>query len=401
MQFGSKPFLGSRKGIAEVLGAFLLIIVVVVAVAALASFIAVAQANAQARSAYLSDVKNENLQIVNAQFEHNKTKSASSPFSDPTLWNNATLTIRNTNTANSQLNQVEVGRFWLPHWNATDSSGHLAPQTYGSGATPLLVPAKGSVMVLLNFTTYQQKIPRNSSVSLTLLTSSGNFFTTVFNPPTAVGQIGLTSVAYTYFNRDVITLDGSKSQSFNGSQIASYLWTIRVPTVAGSCATSEFGNPLQYTTVYVTGQVARFFQEQSSPPLLSGAFCLTGPFQASLSVTDTSGFEVNSSSVLIALGTDPSLAPIAMLSTIPSTLMCGSLTCPSFTITVQNLFGEGVSGAVVLVSHTGPINLNPYYATGAGGTIATGPLSCSASGGGTITLNINNLPAVTVPYAGC
>jgi flagellin-like protein len=475
MQFGSKPFLGSRKGIAEVLGALLLIIVVVVAVAALASFIATAQTNAEARSAYLSNVKNENLQIVNAQFGHNKTKSAGPPPSDPTLWNGVNLTIRNTNTANSQLNQVEVGRFWIPHWNQINSSGKITGPSYGGGSAPLLVPAKGTVTVLVYFSKYKQVIPRNSSVSLTLLTSAGNFFTTVFNPPTSVGQVGLTSVSYTYFDRDVITLDGSKSQSFNGSQIASYLWAIRVPTTAGNCVPSEFSNPLQdtvksyapgvvtgtaggypnpnglvpdtlyftsgvdkglsfsitantantitlspapgtapgsgdqfsvteYTTAYVTGQTARFFQEQAKPSLLGSPspYCLDGPFQASLSVTDTNGFEVNSTAVLAALGTDQSLAPIATISASPSALSCSSLTCPSFTIAVQDLFGDGVSGAVVLVSFTGPIvGLSPFYTTDGGGKVMTGALTCPSGGSGTVTLNINNLPAVNIPYSGC
>jgi len=386
MLFGSKLFLGSRKGIAEVLGALLLIIVVVVAVAALASFIAQAQTNAQSRESYLSNVKNENLQITYALF--NASAAAHS------LWYSVLLNVRNTNTADSQLSQVEVGRYWFPHWNQANSTGHVIGQRYGAGNAPLLIPAKGTVTVRLNFTQNGQTVPRGSAVSLTLLTVTGNFFTTVYNPPTAVGQAGLVSVSYPYFNRDVLSLDGSKSQSFNGTQIVSYVWRIEVAKIQHgfpNCTAAAFVNKVYYQNVTVTGEVARFFQEQATPPLLGGGYCLNGPFEASLSVTDSNGFQTNSTSVVI--GQDSGMTPAALVTASPSTISCPTAT---LTVVVTDPFGGGVGGAVVIVSHTGTTNANSYYTMGTDG-MKTIHIACS--GPGTITLNVNSLPAVNVPFS--
>lgn len=54
-----------KKGISEVLGALLLMVVVVVAVGAFAYFLSSTQAAAEARSNLISNVENENLQVVN------------------------------------------------------------------------------------------------------------------------------------------------------------------------------------------------------------------------------------------------------------------------------------------------------------------------------------------------
>jgi hypothetical protein len=58
-------------GISEVIGALLLIIVVVAAVASLSVFLAQATTNAENRSSYLTNLKNEILQIPFAQFAPN------------------------------------------------------------------------------------------------------------------------------------------------------------------------------------------------------------------------------------------------------------------------------------------------------------------------------------------
>src|SRR5271157_3230015 len=172
MCFYVRPLSSSRRGISEVMGALLLIVVVVVAVASLATFVAQAQTNAQNRSVYLSSLKNENLQVMFAQF-----KAAGSA---PSRWSNVTLTIRNTNTADSQLSQIRVGNYWVPKWYLAFSNGTRTNQQFGNALPPLVVPAKATENVFVDLTG-APKFLRNSSVTLTLLTTTGNFFTTVYS----------------------------------------------------------------------------------------------------------------------------------------------------------------------------------------------------------------------------
>ncbi|HUI01120.1 MAG TPA: Ig-like domain-containing protein [Nitrososphaerales archaeon] len=61
----------ARKGVSEVVGALLLILVVVTAVASLAYFVSAAQAQAQARSSFLTNLQNDDLQTVYATFAPN------------------------------------------------------------------------------------------------------------------------------------------------------------------------------------------------------------------------------------------------------------------------------------------------------------------------------------------
>lgn len=402
MYIRSGRFRRSRRGVSEVLGALLLIIVVVVAVAALASFVAIAQTNAQTRSNYLTNVKNENLQVTFAQFKANTTKSVVFPRSDPSLWNMVNLTIRNTNTASSQLTQVKAGIYWFAHWNEINpttgkitinstSGKHLV---YGIGKPPLLIPAKGTVGVLLNFTTNKQVAPaRNASITITLLTAAGNFFSTVFSPPNAVGQVGLNSVSSQYFNRDVVSLDGSKSQNSNSSQIVSYRWTVGViDSTKAPCTSAAFGNPSNFKRVILAGKLSQMFleafQNSTLQPLRN--FCLTGPFQASLSVFDTLGFIGNGSTVMVPV--DSNMAPTAQV-----TASQGATTCTAGTATISgrvfNVFGAAVSNAIVLTTHTGTATLNPSYPTNAAGlfTISLTPCTAPVS----VTISVNSLPSQT------
>lgn len=388
MYLDSRHLSDSRKGVSEVLGALLLIVVVVVAVASLASFIAVAQTGAQNRSAFLSSLKNENLQVVFAQFSANSTV--------PMRWHNLTLTIRNTNTASSQLIQVKAGSFWFPHWNEIDTaSGHVTSQSYGVGNPPLLFPPKATTEILVNFSS-SQVLLRNTSVQITLLTAAGNFFTTVYSPPTALGVVGVGSVNFQYYNRDIVTLDASQSQGSNGSQIVSYAWKVDVinSTKAGSCTASAFGTAANILSVNVFGRVGKFFPEtfQNSTLQPLRTVCVSGPFRVTLSVADGRGLISNASSVIIPQ--DANMAPIATLALSPSNLSCAG--SPSLSVAVQDVFGRGAPFATVLVSHTGTTNVGSSYTMGATGTMT---ISLTCSGPGTITFTINSLPSVTIPFS--
>jgi flagellin-like protein len=384
-----RPAPRRSRGISEVMGALLLIVVVIVAVAALASFVAVAQSNAESRSVYLSSVKNENLQIVFSQFKASK--------SSPALWKNVTLTIRNTNTGDSQLSQVRVSNYWVPKWYLANSNGTIASpaQFFGSARPPLLVPAKGTENVFLNLTG-GPSFYRNASLSITLLAATGNFFTTNYSPPTAIAQVGVATLSYQYFNRDFVSMDATRSQGSNDSQIMSYSWLVGIPYYNATygnpdgCTGAAFGNPSYYQNVKVTGELVRFFQEASIKPSQLGNYCLSGPFKVGLSVIDGNGFIGNSTSTTISA--DPNMAPTATLS-----VSAGSPSCPgpiSISLGVRDVFGRGVPNALVLASHTGDVNSQSSYTMSGNGLYTTPGLSCTVPS--SITFTVGSLPPVTV-----
>jgi len=388
----------------------LLIVVVIVAVATLASFVSIAETNANNRSALLTSLKNENLQVVNAAFQANLTsKAAIGMRSIPILWNNVTLTVRNSNTANSQLNQIKltspVAAYWFPTWKVVSGPlGSVGTYVVGKNNS-LIIPAKGSVSILLKLvigstpTKFSSlNFSRSSAISITLLTASGNFFTTVYNPPTANEQVSLSSVSYQYFNRDVVSLDGSQSQGSNSSQIVSYTWSVDVPTTTCTITSLNGVRGTSYVRVFVTGKTTKFFQEAF--PSLSGD-CLTGPFRIGLSVIDQLGFIGNSTAVI--LSADPNMAPIATLTTGAG----ASPSCaagPNIVVTVADVFGRPVPGVTVLAASTGLLTLSASsYQTGAGGSVTltkggSPGYTCTGAGNAIFTVTINNLPPSAVIF---
>jgi len=313
-------------------------------------------------------------------------------------WEAVDLTIRNTNTANSQLTEIKAGTNWVTQWfsnGALYGLNHTGGKDNGPIWMPM--PARGTEVVSLNFTTNNNEpnFPlRNESITFTLLTSLGNFFTTVYNPPTAVAQVGISTVSYQYFNRDVLSLDGSLSQPSNQSKIVSYVWSVRVPTIAAGCTTAAFGAVGDYATVALNGLNTRFFQEafQNSTLQPLRSFCVTGPFEVSLSVTDSLGFISNSN--WLALSPDPNTAPIAQLTASPSGTCGGSNAVISGR--VFSLLGTAYPNAVVLVSHSGTATLNPSYTTGLTGSFSISITPCTAPV--SVTLSVDGLPSQTFVF---
>ncbi|HXW95550.1 MAG TPA: type IV pilin [Nitrososphaerales archaeon] len=417
MFFAFRPIVRPRRGVSEVMGALLLIVVVIVAVAALASFVSIAEANANNRSAYLTNLKNENLQVVNAQFLANQSLLAptlpgcvSTPpnycyRSNPMHWGNVTLTIRNSNTAISNLNEIKISNstfnYWMPVWYEVTNVGALGQEFVAANGNFLPFPAKATISIFLPLTNGALDtlgFLRNSSLSITLLTQAGNFFTTVFNTPTAVGQVGLATVSYQYFNRDVVSLDGTQSQGANSSQIVGFNWFVDVPVSTCTVTSLNGVRGTDYVQVQVTGKITRFFQE-SFPSLSSD--CLTGPFRVGLSVTDQTGFIGNGTSVIIPA--DPNMAPIASVTA--SAGASPSCTAgPNIVVTVTDVFGRPVPGITVLAAATGAVTLSAgSYQTGAGGTVTltkggTPGYSCTAAGNAIFTVTVNNLPGATVVF---
>jgi len=394
MFYTSRPIIGPRKGVSEVMGALLLIIVVIVAVASLASFVSIAESNAQKRQSYITSVQDENLEITGAQFNEGP----------PGEWATANITVRNTNTAPSTLNFVKASDSWLRVWevsgqrwaNGSDiyfGSGRSGPYVMTQGFT---IPARGVVQINLNFTTLTRPaanlhLLQNSSLSMVLLTAAGNFFTTVYNPPTAVEQVSISSISYQYFNRDVVSVDGSKSVSSNNTKITSYVWTVDVikQNVTGSCASSAFANPSDFARVHFSGLTGRFSQEAFENSTTHNDslfrlenFCFAGPFQVTLEIFDALNYTDSSQPIIIP--EDTGMAPPASFTAVTN----GSCTGHCF-----------VSGVVRTVLGTIPVSSNVILVSYPGGTVSalvsptgsytTSNIKCSS---GQITVSLNALP---------
>ena len=407
MFYASRPIIGPRKGVSEVMGALLLIIVVIVAVASLASFVSIAESNAQKRQSYITSVTDENLMITGAQF-------ASSSIA-PNQWAEIHLTVRNTNTAPSTLTQIKAGDVWLSSWSVTSqNTGDGTPVLYGGGHFSLTVPAKGVVQVNLENLTctimtgcfanqvsegsgLDQGLLTSNSLTIELLTANGNFFNSVYNPPTSLAQVGISSLSYQYFSRDVVSVDGSKSLSSNNTRIESYSWTVEVPVTttfnatSPGCTNTAFTYPSDHVTVGFSGELGQFHQEAF--PALSPAvdYCLTGPFQVGLLVTDSLNFTSTSQASIIPQ--DSNMAPPSSFSAfagVPPSTTCGGVypcTISGTVMTVLGTFPAPNTATMIINFPGGTTTASVSSTTGKYSTTIT----CSSAG--TITVSLNQLPS--------
>jgi Bacterial Ig-like domain (group 1) len=444
-----------RAGVSEVIGAMMLIIVVVVAVASLGLFVSYAQKQAFNSQNYLTNVQNDNLQVVYAQFypsspliqweldsissstpcmidgfgsnswyvQQNLTnpttvklipQQASSPpvtvtlnpappyaynsisageqvmlggtmvtfdsgtnncVFQPATWGSITLTIRNTNTQTSSLAGIEVNtagtEYAASSWSEVNQTGSVIPIPLGANQGALAIPAGASVNIQVVPTSFGPsgiKFPKDASLSVALLSSVGNRFSTQYSAPSAIAGSSSFAEEYRDTTRDVVTLNGSNSYS-TGSSISTYEWAIDVlHPVSGACPSSFPTSPPvnSFDTVYLDGQSVQY-----SPDLFSPTDCLTGPIRATLTVTDRNG--LMSASPPLVLAPDPDIDPVGGISaatTPPCTSPC------TVTVTVTDSFGNPMAGQVV--------NAIAEY-----GDVTTTQLSQTTGSGGTATFTVS------------
>jgi len=467
---------GRRKGIAEVVGALLLIIVVVIAVATLSIFLSRAQVNAENRQNYLTEVQNDELQFTNAQFAPNSPNvqweldgnasqlgiqnppryyvsmisdsvvdlnqngttaltsaslytllsknlvlgnfseiSKGTPVSyhskqgrivfhvgasnanftfEPASWESLTLTIRNLNTIESGVTQIEVGDVWMRNWTwitqANTSLGMFSP------VAPLSIPAKSSVNVFVNLSVPGASFTKNSSLTVKVISTFGNTFSTTYSTPVPVARASTASENYLITNRDVITLDGSQSYSA-ADTIQEYVWAVSIPYVNGNgaqnCVANAFQNSTYYITAFVTGETIQYTPESLFPSGLNSD-CIDGPVQATLTVVDDLGF-MSSSNYLI-LPQDQSISPPANLNLISA--KCGPSMTNATTVQVNNIFGQPSPNVAVIAFGSGGVTVtgSTEVTTGPAGQ-ATFTYACPSAG--YLQVTAGSLPplSVTVP----
>ena len=145
-------------------------------------------------------------------------------------WANATVNVRNLNTAASAIQAIEVDGIFLNNsWFAVNSNGSLLPIPYNLESNHLYLAEKADLNVHLNLA--YLSIPTSGGLQIQLESTSGNFFPTFYGAPTAVIKESVASENLLIATRNVPEFDGSGSAGGNGSFIQSYIWKIDVPTV--------------------------------------------------------------------------------------------------------------------------------------------------------------------------
>ncbi len=237
------------------------------------------------------------------------TSSLTAPITD------FSITVQNLNTAQSQVVAIQVDNTWLKNFY---SSGF----NYNT-SIPLLLPPKSSVIVqiLTNFSS--TSIYRNQTMQIVLLSRAGNYFTTVYDPPTAIVSeqvtseplvvqtttsigtttstgVATTSTGYSTITNAVPTLNdfpvfsGLQSQAQNSTFISGYFWTVSYPAPDRTSFTYSSSPSLPYRASLVRS-------------LISGPFPTNyqGPFTVTLMTEDANGFTWTSS---VAFPPDPNIS---------------------------------------------------------------------------------------------
>jgi hypothetical protein len=366
----------ARPGVSEVVGALLLIIVVVTAVASLSYFLATASQNAQNRSSYLTDLKNENFQVAYASF---------SPSAGP--FTKVVLSVRNANTLSSGLQDILVNGAYITTWYQVNATGAKV-STLGVTISPLLIPAKATEYISLNGSGSLPggSLPANQPLQITLVSQSGNYFRANWSPPVALASASLSPKGYQAVSQDELSLSGAQSYAGNGT-VVGYSWTVSVPD---SCASPT--GP-QDVASGILGETLAYAPEALFTNW--SADCISGPITAALTVTDSNGFSATSQPVVVP--PDPALAPPASLTLFSE----NSTTTTMFNIVVQvsDSYGRPVAGQVVTAVSYGNVTL-------ASNTVGTDPngqaiftvMYKNMNPVGSVLFQVASVPQLEVPY---
>ena len=372
-----------RPGVSEVVGSLLLIIVVVTAVASLSYFLATAQQNSQNRSAYLTDLKNENFQVVYASFSW---QGSGGP---PGEWNQVVLSIRNANTLSSGLQDILVNGDYITTWYQVSSPGPLATVVsvlgVGKGLAPLLFPAKATEYIMLNGSLGSLPggtLQSDQALQITLVTQSGNYFRTNWSPPTALASASVSPRNYQAVPQDELSFSGAQSYAGNGT-VVGYSWTVSVPDNCSSPTGQDVASN-------IPGENLAYAPEALFANWTTD--CLAGPITATLTVTDSNGFTATSQPVV--LPPDPALAPPASL-----TLFSENPGVTTFNIIVQvsDAYGRPVAGQVITAVSNGNVTL----ASNSAGTDINGQAIFTVTDMnpvGSVLFQVASVPQLEVPY---
>ncbi len=350
-----------------------------------------------ATTAYIKDGANVGIYKTESEINFGGTGFEFSPA----VWSNATLSVQNLNTADSQITEIQVNGNWLPYWNITKISGGVVVNATGPvapGGNPRSTDAYAKSVVKVDLSLSYLNIPRDVPLQITVETQLGNYFRVLYSPPVPIVTSSISNEDYQVAERDILTFNGAQSTS-NGSSIESYSWEILTPlsTTSAGCSASAFSSPTNLDVAYVSGAAVQYTPESLFTSTIS-TVCATGPIEASLTVVDTNGFVSTSNPVIIPA--DPNIAPPATILLYPSTetLTSCSTSATSVYVEIENILGQPVSGVGVTAIPSSGITVTPT--TNATATymsqkgVVGFDVTCSGTTSGTIEFESGNLPPI-------
>ncbi len=381
-------------------------LVVVIVVGSFAYFVSSLQTASQNRSSFISNIQNENLQILNMQLSpnnpdvlytiYNSTVSydilmlssnsvellnSTGQFLNSTadstvfpLYNGTYNSIGYSTTANISSGEITFGNgdcsFGTATWNYANmtirnlniQNSAVARIEVNGLWLPIFYETNGAGQIMANISastpplTIPAKesvyialnlapyaIPRNDSLKVTILSSAGNYFTTFYGSPTAVISQSVNVENSAVSERDVPTFDGSESFANQSSYIEAYIWRIDVPNNTLSTWNGSWTETSHIATVYATGEILQYRPEAFFNDTQMANLNITGPFRVTLTVVDSYGLIATSQPVVFP--TDGNIAPAGSL-TLDATTTCNS--GYTVTVTVSDIFGSPLANAPVI-----------------------------------------------------
>jgi len=382
---------GRREdGVSVIVGTLLLILITVTAATALAMMVSEMQKENMIRQSHQTDVQNEALKIQSIELINDSNEwdswwalvNGSSPGNTsppgPGNWSTLEFTVVNLNTKDSQVVGVGV--------QPGESGTILYATNYSSGgifynlSSYLTIPAAQSqvinVSLVNNFSFSQPSVPlyiyQNQPVTIRIITSLQNVFDVTLWPPVPVIEHHTEAEDLSIATRDVLVLDGSESTG----DVVNWTWAV----IDGNGTLAPDWSYPNLTTLSLFGKTVYF-----EPPS-------DGPFNVTLTVTDSTGMTGVSNSMIIP--PDPQFdPPVAMKVDL-------TLFPPVINVTVQDSYGKPVPDIPVSFY---PFS-NPYgnlsFTPWSGITDINGNVSTNATGVGTIQIVSGKLPPAYVSVPG-
>jgi flagellin-like protein len=293
-------------------------------------------------------------------------------------WYSANVTVRDLNTQSSGVSSVELNSNWLNGFYITLPAAEVTPSNQGlfssnssTGYTtlsPLFLESESSQTLYLNLSPFS--ISRNVSISLTLLSTAGNYFSSFFSAPSALIQSTVVPNNDNIYTVDVPTFSGTQSSDINGT-IQNYMWQMNIQ------------NSTQTSTIYENGPLFEYLPENflTSGELKNPNLGLDGPL--SITLVAVNQFGIMSTPAVISFSGDPQITPVADITPQPpapgdqysptppapgvvnpaGTAICSG--APMFVaVNVTDIFGRPVPGGIpVSFIPYGSVTIDPSYTT--------------------------------------
>ena len=280
----------------------------------------------------------------------------------PATWDKITISVRNANIQTSGVFRVGANDNYVLKWYEQCNSdaagcsgrpiGSLVP--YNTTSPPLVIPAQASTKVILDYSdplNVGLAPQKSSSLKITILSPSDNFFKANYLSPSPVAQINAVKEDYSVATRDLLVLDASQTTFGQAAFAQQFTWQIDTPvnnTWSGSWTDTK-----HVVTKYLYGKTTEYRPESLFNTTEISKLRLDGPLRVTLKAVDNQGLSTLAGSTIVP--EDPNLTPIGNLNLaeIASNTQLGSpppYNTTTVFVKVLDIFGRPVKGTGVTFS---------------------------------------------------